>query len=82
MRFLHTADWQLGKPYARVTDPDKRSQLRRERYSAIDRIGRVAQEQGAAFIAVAGDLFDTHQPTKADVSSACSAIGALGLPFW
>ena len=27
MRFLHTADWQLGKPYARVTDPDKRSQL-------------------------------------------------------
>jgi DNA repair exonuclease SbcCD nuclease subunit len=80
LRFLHTADWQLGKPYARVTDPDKRSQLRRERYSAIGRLGEVARHQGAAFVVVAGDLFDTHQPTKPDVSSACSAIGALGLP--
>lgn len=80
MRFLHTADWQLGKPYARVTDPDKRSQLRRERYSAIGRLGEVARQQGAAFIVVAGDLFDTHQPTRADVSAACSAIGAVELP--
>jgi DNA repair exonuclease SbcCD nuclease subunit len=39
LRFLHTADWQLGKPYARVTDPDKRSQLRHERYSAVGRLG-------------------------------------------
>ncbi len=62
MRFLHTADWQLGKPYARVTDPDKRSQLRRERYSAIGRLGDVARLQGAAFVVVAGDLFDTHHP--------------------
>lgn len=80
MRFLQTADWQLGKPYARVADPDKRSQLRRERFSAIGRLGEVARQQGSAFIAVAGDLFDTHQPTKADVSAACSAIGSLGLP--
>jgi len=80
MRFLHTADWQLGKPYARVSDPDKRAQLRRERFSAIGRLGVVAQQQGAAFITVAGDLFDTHQPTRADVSAASSAIGTLGLP--
>jgi DNA repair exonuclease SbcCD nuclease subunit len=80
MRFLHTADWQLGKPYARVTDPDKRSQLRRERYSAIGRLGEVSRQQGASFVVVAGDLFDTHQPTRADVSAACSAIGAVGLP--
>jgi len=80
MRFLHTADWQLGKPYARVTDPDKRSQMRRERYSAIVRLGEVARQHGASFVVVAGDLFDTHQPTRADVSAACSAIGAVGLP--
>ena len=48
MRFIHTADWQLGKPYARVTDPDKRAQLRRERLSAIARLGQVAREQGPA----------------------------------
>jgi DNA repair exonuclease SbcCD nuclease subunit len=80
LRFLHTADWQLGKPYARISDPDKRALLRQERLAAIGRIGAVAREQGAAFIVVAGDLFDSHQPTRADVSAACSAIGALGLP--
>ncbi|NQV11039.1 MAG: DNA repair exonuclease [Cyanobacteria bacterium] len=80
LRFLHTADWQLGKPYARVSDADKRARLRQERLSAIGRLGVVACQQGAAFIAVAGDLFDSPQPTRADVSAACSAIGALKLP--
>lgn len=80
LHFLHTADWQLGKPYARVSDPDKRALLRQQRLSAIGRLGAVAQQQGATFIVVAGDLFDSHQPTRADVSAACSAIGALGLP--
>jgi DNA repair exonuclease SbcCD nuclease subunit len=80
LRFLHTADWQLGKPYARISDPDKRALLRQERLAAIGRIGVVAREQGASFIVVAGDLFDSHQPTRTDVSAACSAIGALELP--
>jgi DNA repair exonuclease SbcCD nuclease subunit len=80
LRFLHTADWQLGKPFARVSDPDKRALLRQERLAAIGRIGTVARQHGAAFVAVAGDLFDTHQPTHADLSAACSAIGAIDLP--
>jgi DNA repair exonuclease SbcCD nuclease subunit len=80
LRFLHTADWQLGKPYARVSDPDKRALLRQERLAAIGRIGAVARQHGASFVLVAGDLFDSHQPTRADVSAACSAIGSLGLP--
>lgn len=80
LRFLHTADWQLGKPYARVSDPDKRALLRQERLAAIGRIGDVARQHHASFVLVAGDLFDSHQPTRADVSAACSAIGSLGLP--
>lgn len=80
IRFLHTADWQLGKPYARVSDPDKRAMLRQQRLAAIGRLGAAARQHGAAFIAVAGDLFDSPQPTRADVSAACSAIGALQLP--
>jgi DNA repair exonuclease SbcCD nuclease subunit len=79
-RFLHTADWQIGKPYARVSDPDKQALLRQQRLSAIGRLGALAQQQNAAFIVVSGDLFDTHQPTRGDVSAACSAIGALSLP--
>ena len=80
LRFLHSADWQLGKPYARVADPDKRAQLRQQRLAAIGRIGAVARQRQAAFLLVAGDLFDSPQPTRQDVSAACSAIGALELP--
>ena len=37
--FIHTADWQLGKPFSRVDDPDGQALLRQERLIAIDRIG-------------------------------------------
>lgn len=79
MKFLHTADWQLGKPFARVSD-EKRHYLQQERFGVIARIGELAREQGAEFILVAGDVFDSPSASKATVASACSAIGQLGLP--
>jgi len=82
MVFLHTADWQIGAPHARVEDVEKRALVRRERLAAIARLGTVAREHGAAFIVVAGDLFDSPRPDHATVSAACSAMGALGLPVY
>ncbi len=82
MVFLHTADWQVGAPHARVEDAEKRALVRRERQAVIGRLGAVAREHGAAFIVVAGDLFDSPRPDRATVSAACSAIGALGLPVY
>ncbi|NLE11520.1 MAG: DNA repair exonuclease, partial [Actinobacteria bacterium] len=80
MRFVHTADWQLGKPFGRVSDPQKRSLLQQERVEAVKRIGRVVQATGAEFVLVAGDLFDSRSADKATVSAACSAIGQIGVP--
>ncbi|MEZ5305028.1 MAG: DNA repair exonuclease [Verrucomicrobiales bacterium] len=80
--FLHTADWQLGKPFASVTDADKRSVLTQERVNAIGEIGAVARQAGAAFIVVAGDVFDTPTASKKWVSAACGAIGKIGLPVF
>ena len=37
MRFLHTADWQLGKPFGRF-EPEVRAALGEARFDAIDRI--------------------------------------------
>jgi len=79
-RFLHTADWQLGKPFAGIGDVQKRSLVQQERFTAIHRIGLAATEHRAEFVVVAGDLFDSASVTKATVSAACSAIGRLGLP--
>jgi len=80
--FLHTADWQLGKPFAGVEDDGKRALLQNERISAVDRLGIIAKENGAKFILVAGDLFDSTRATKSTVSAACSAIGAIGIPVY
>ncbi len=82
MRFVHTADWQIGKPFARIDDPHKRSLVRQARVDVIDRIGAVARDSGAAFVLVAGDLFDSSSADKATVSAACSAIGRIELPVF
>ncbi|MFO7630543.1 MAG: DNA repair exonuclease [Prochlorococcaceae cyanobacterium] len=78
--FLHSADWQIGKPYARIADPDKRARLRQARLEAIERIGDQARRCDAAFLVVAGDLFDSPTPASSDVSAVCSAIGQLEIP--
>lgn len=80
--FIHTADWQLGKPFSRVADEEKRATLRNERIAAVRRIGEVVRAKNAAFVAVAGDLFDSNQPTNATVSAACDAIASIGVPVY
>lgn len=63
--FNHTADWQLGKPFAGVEGERKRSLLQQERINATDRIGHAAREHRAEFFLVAGDLFDSPRVTTA-----------------
>lgn len=79
-KFLHTADWQIGKPFAGIADTTKRVLVQQERLRVIERIGQAAHDHGARFILVAGDLFDSPSPTNDTVAAACAAIGALGLP--
>ena len=81
-RFLHTADWQLGKPFAGVEDVQKRSRLQQERITVLKRVGQVAREKGVEFVLVAGDLFDSPRATKYTVAAACSAIGEIGIPVF
>ena len=80
LTFLHSADWQIGKPYARVQDPDKRARLRQARIEAIGRIGALIPLCKPSFLVVAGDLFDSPTPSSSDVSAVCQAIGKLQIP--
>lgn len=77
--FLHTADWQLGKPFASINDDSKRFRLQEQRLQTIRGIAQSA-EPAPSFILVAGDLFDSPHVTKATVSNACAAIGSLKIP--
>jgi hypothetical protein len=80
IKFLHTADWQLGKPYQRVNDDSKRARLQLERIACLRRIGETARDSNASFVLVAGDLFDSSSPVNATVAAACESIGAMKIP--
>lgn len=78
--FLHTADWQLGKPFASIDDDTKRHRIQQQRIAAVKAMRMHIESTGASFIVVAGDLFDSPQVTKSTVSAACEAIGGLQVP--
>ena len=80
--FIHTADWQLGKPFAGVEDPQKRALVQTERLEAIRRIGGVVRETNARFVIVGGDFFDSPTPTNATVANAFDAVKSLGVPVF
>jgi len=80
LRLIHTADWQIGKPYGRVADPQKRFRLQEERLRAIDRIAVVTRERQAELVLVAGDLFDCPTVAPATVLEVLEAIGSLAVP--
>jgi DNA repair exonuclease SbcCD nuclease subunit len=80
MKIIHSADWQIGKPFAGIEDGYKRALVQKARIDAIDRIAELAREEGARLVLVAGDLFDSPSADKATVAEASSAIGRIGAP--
>jgi DNA repair exonuclease SbcCD nuclease subunit len=62
MRFVHTSDWQIGKGF-RFADDDTLAVLQDQRLEAIGRIGRLARDQGARLVLVAGDVWDMAAPS-------------------
>jgi DNA repair exonuclease SbcCD nuclease subunit len=80
MRLIHTADWQIGKPYGTVADEQKRFRLQQERLAAIGRIRDAVQLQEAQLLLVAGDLFDSPTPATSAVLEVLETIGEMVVP--
>ncbi len=62
IRFIHTADWQIGKPFR--TFGEREPMLRQARLAAIENIGRLAMVESAQHVLIAGDFYDTESPTQ------------------
>ncbi len=60
IKLLHTADWQLGKPFSRFADGDTAALLREARLAAIERIAALASEREVACVLVAGDVLESE----------------------
>ncbi|KGG16166.1 MULTISPECIES: metallophosphoesterase family protein [unclassified Prochlorococcus] len=78
--FIHTADWQIGKPYLKVTDEQKRFKLRQERLNVIARIKDKAKELDSDFVLIAGDLFDSPTPSVSTVAEVLESIREINIP--
>ncbi len=75
MRFIHTADWQIGKPFRGFGE--KESVLRQARLDGIETIGRLAMRENAPHVLVAGDLYDMRTPRSAPCWNRWSVSAAF-----
>jgi DNA repair exonuclease SbcCD nuclease subunit len=57
VKFIHTADWQIGKVF-RFVPQNRMPLLQQARLDAIGTIGVAAGKAGATTVLVAGDVFD------------------------
>jgi len=73
VRFVHTADWQLGMR-RHYLDDDAQSRFAQDRLDAVAEVGRLAAEHGAAFITVAGDAFDDNQVDRRTLLRALEVL--------
>ncbi|QGG97026.1 metallophosphoesterase family protein [Actinomarinicola tropica] len=81
MRFVHSADWQLGMT-RHFLDEEAQAQFDQARIDAIARMGEVARAQGAEFVVVSGDVFETNHVARRVVVRALEAMAAAEVPFF
>ena len=67
IRLLHTADWQIGKPFGGF-DEERRFELRKARFDVVGRIAGLATARRVDAVLVAGDAFDDNTVTERDVN--------------
>ncbi len=79
MRFIATADWQLGMTAHYLPD-EARARYQQARLDAVRRVGEVAREHDAQFIVVCGDVFEHNQLDRRIVSRALEALRTVSVP--
>ncbi|MEM9809911.1 MAG: DNA repair exonuclease [Pseudomonadota bacterium] len=80
-RFLHTADWQLGRPFASF-EPDLAARLKEQRLDAIDRLADLARQNGAQHVLVAGDVWDQATPADSVLLQPIDIMAKAGDLHW
>lgn len=73
MKFIHTADWQIGMKAAHIgTSADR---VRNERLEAARRVVKVAEENEAEYIFLAGDTFEDNGVDRVLVQKVVDILG-------
>ena len=75
-RFLHTADWQIGKLFGQF-DADEAALLADERFNAVERLAQLAAVHAVDAVLVAGDVFDAQTVTDRTLHRLFHALGGF-----
>ena len=81
MRFVASADWQLGKQ-ANFLPEEARSRYWQARLDAVARIGEVAATEEAEFVVVAGDVFESNQLKRGILAQTFDVLQGFPVPVY
>ncbi|MGO1749695.1 MAG: metallophosphoesterase family protein, partial [Marinobacter sp.] len=79
-KFLHTADWQMGRTYSRF-DTEDGAALVEARYEAIERLAALATEHECDAVLVAGDVFDAQTVSDRTIRRVFNATRGFTGPW-
>ena len=79
IRFLHTADWQLGMT-RRFLGADSQAVYTADRLAAVAALGDLATRHEARFVVVAGDAFEDNAVPRSVVLRAVEALAQFPVP--
>jgi len=83
MRFIHTADWQIGMTFHGFKEI-ARSKMEDDRFEVIEAIAEYANkgENGIDFVLVCGDMFETPRVSEALVKKTFKKISRINKPVY
>ena len=81
MRFVHTADWQLGMTRHFLND-EAQPRYSAARRDAVAGLAALVAEVGAEFVIVAGDVFEHNQLAPHVVAQSLEAMRGIGVPVY
>lgn len=75
VKFVHTADWQLGMTRHFLAG-EAQSRFDQARIDVIREIGKLADKEDCSFVVVSGDVFESNQVSSQIVSRAFDAMAS------
>jgi DNA repair exonuclease SbcCD nuclease subunit len=79
-RFLHTADWQIGRQYGRFA-PEDATVLAEARFAVVERIAALAARERVDAVLVAGDVFDAQAVSDRTIRRLFNALRGYEGPW-
>lgn len=79
-RFIHTADWQIGRQYSQFSPEDSAS-LSEARIESVATVARLATENSVDAVLVAGDVFDTQTVAERTIRKLFNAMQGFTGPW-